>query len=49
MLANDALLQNRYRIVKLLNQGGMGAVYQAIDQRLDITVALKECFFQEEP
>lgn len=48
MLANDALLQNRYRIVKLLNQGGMGAVYQAIDQRLDITVALKECFFQEE-
>jgi eukaryotic-like serine/threonine-protein kinase len=48
MLATDALLQNRYQVVGLLSQGGMGAVYQALDQRLDITVALKECFFSEE-
>src|SRR5205085_3494807 len=48
MLATDSTLQNRYRVVRLLSQGGMGAVYQALDHRLDITVALKECFFSEE-
>ncbi len=42
LLATDTILQNRYRIVSLIAQGGMGAVYQAIDQRLGNTVALKQ-------
>ena len=48
MLAPDTVLQGRYLIVRQLGQGGMGAVYEAVDQRLDTTVALKETLFADE-
>lgn len=41
-LTQGQVLNNRYRIVRLLGQGGFGAVYRAWDMNLNIPVALKE-------
>jgi serine/threonine protein kinase len=39
----DTVLENRYIIVKTIGRGGMGAVYMALDQRLNNrSVAIKE-------
>jgi eukaryotic-like serine/threonine-protein kinase len=41
-LAIGIVLNNRYRIVGLLGQGGFGAVYRAFDQNMGKPVAIKE-------
>lgn len=45
-LAEDTILEKRYRIDGLLTRGGMGAIYRAFDLNLSMPVAIKENFFQ---
>jgi len=40
-LSPGTVIGNRYEIIRLLGQGGMGAVYQAHDRELDRQVAIK--------
>lgn len=48
MIEAGKVLQNRYKIVRQVGQGGMGAVYIATDERFGSTVAIKETLFTDE-
>lgn len=48
MLAPDTLIHGRYRIIRAIGKGGMGAVYEAFDLRLQSPVALKQMVVEGE-
>jgi serine/threonine protein kinase len=48
MLAPNSILRGRYRIVQLIGKGGMGAVYEAIDQTFENVVAIKQMLLADD-
>jgi tetratricopeptide (TPR) repeat protein/predicted Ser/Thr protein kinase len=47
-LKKNQVLSSRYRIIRELNAGGMGTIYEAVDLRLNALVAVKENCLAEE-
>jgi serine/threonine protein kinase len=42
MLVPNSILLNRYCVLRELGRGGMGTVYEALDQSVSCIVAVKE-------
>lgn len=41
-LSEGTVLENRYRVLRLLGEGGMSRVYHGEDMRLGVRIAIKE-------
>ena len=48
MIESGTLLQGRFLVEERIGQGGMGAVYRAVDQKFGTSVAIKETFYGDD-
>jgi serine/threonine protein kinase len=48
MLEPNTILQDRYRVIRQLGRGGMGTIFEAIDERVNRSVVLKKASFDSE-
>lgn len=46
-LKQGTMLENRYRINRVIGEGGFGITYEAVNTKIDMTVAIKEFFCRE--
>ena len=46
-LKPGTILENRYCIRRVIGEGGFGITYEAVNQKIDMTVAIKEFFCRE--
>lgn len=46
VLHRDTILDGRYRIERVIGEGGFGITYEAVNEKLDMTVAIKEFFWR---
>lgn len=46
-LKPDTLLQGRYRIERVIGEGGFGITYEAVNEKIGMTVAIKELYCRE--
>ena len=47
ILPENTLLDQRYRILRVLGNGGFGITYEAVNERINRRVAIKELFINE--
>lgn len=47
VLKPDTILEKRYRIERVIGEGGFGITYEAVNEKIDMTVAIKELYCRE--
>lgn len=47
LLPPGTILDGRYRIEKVIGEGGFGITYEAVNEKIDMTVAIKEFYCRE--
>lgn len=47
ILRDGTILDGRYRIQRVIDEGGFGITYEAVNEKIDMTVAIKELYCHE--